>query len=75
MEKIQKITLIKGHESAIVTKYPFWMKWLVKYVELYIIPDINDRKQIYNSTFPCDLTKKEIKNIISMHSCGIGSIT
>ena len=43
MRKIEILQKIDDN-IGVITRYPRWMKWLMKFVEFYIIPDITDSK-------------------------------
>ena len=50
IEIIQPIKLPGLKFCSIVTKYPWWMKWFMKSVECYIIPDVRDYKIVQNKS-------------------------
>lgn len=50
IEITQPIDLPKEcKDSVIITRYPFWMKWLMGFVEFYIIPNTYDHRIVYPS--------------------------
>lgn len=73
--KIQKMMISKNQEIAIVTKYPFWMKYLIRFVKCYIVPDTQNWSTIYHTTFPMDVTDSlMVRRIKSLPSTRIGEV-
>ena len=58
-EKIQKVGIGDGREIAIITKYPRWMKLFMKFIEVFVIPDIKDYEMICDIKIP---SKKDFIN-------------
>ena len=75
-EILNTIKISKSKEIGILIKYPFWMKWLMKFIEFYVIPDTKDYRINYDLTFPCEYLGGEIaKELKLIPSSNIARIT
>lgn len=48
IEKIQVLEIMPDKKIVIITRYPKWLGWLVKLIDVYIIPSIHDHEMKIN---------------------------
>lgn len=48
IEKIQVLEILPDKKIVIITKYPKWLGWLVKLIDVYIVPSIHDYEMKIN---------------------------
>lgn len=60
IEIIKTLYISRFKEIGIVIKYPFWMKWFMKLVDFYVIPNLKDVRPFCNLSSACDVTDETI---------------